>query len=456
MPTLYAKRLKLKAKSGSLLVIAIIFLFVVLIFSMATFTGVANFVRFGSNASMREQAVNLTEAGIDYALWKFNTDGSYGGSGGPTIPLGPGQIEISVSTPLPSGNIKIVSTGYIPAYGPSLKIKTKAQVEIAQQSSSTSFPYAILAGEQGPCSDPEDGPTCNTGRLRLDECVEILGNCSNSGPPITRINGDVFSNKSIGQNICRSNSRCQIYGSTYALEGIHDNIYVDGDEFPNFNPAEPHPPIDDNFWEAAAANPAIGGGVTDCSVTPSACDLESGTHNIGPRKYIGSLRIDSSANVTIKGPIYVTGLLTISGGGITVKLDDSFASKSTVILSDNRCGISGAQLLGTNSSPRGYLLFSCGGSAGVNQVTIGSPSEAIFYAIRQPLAIAGGTFTNPPVELTGAVIAKDLDFGPLLMLTYDQNLKNNLSLAECPTCSGPTPSPSSGWQLVRGTYKFTK
>src|SRR3972149_7366268 len=64
--------------SGQMMIIAIVFLAVILIISAALFTSVADFLRFGSNSILREQATHLAEAGIDYTIAKLNqTAGSY-------------------------------------------------------------------------------------------------------------------------------------------------------------------------------------------------------------------------------------------------------------------------------------------------------------------------------------------------------------------------------------------
>src|SRR3990167_11486111 len=137
-------------KPGSIFVIAIVFLLFVLLFSVAIFTNVANFSRFGSNQTRQEQVVNLVEAGIDYAIWQINQNPDYLSGGAiEQKDFGPGTFEMSVDHGSPGDNKKIKVLGYIPAW-PSFNIKATAQVEITNASSTTepvNLLYAIHSGD---------------------------------------------------------------------------------------------------------------------------------------------------------------------------------------------------------------------------------------------------------------------------------------------------------------------
>src|SRR3989344_9007474 len=106
-----------KCQKGQVMIIALVFLAVVLIIASSLFTRVADFIRFGSNSVMKEQATNLAEAGIDYATQRLNDlAGAYpdaDGAGTDTQTLSIGQVVISVENK--SQNLRtITATGYIP------------------------------------------------------------------------------------------------------------------------------------------------------------------------------------------------------------------------------------------------------------------------------------------------------------------------------------------------------
>ncbi|KKT45959.1 MAG: hypothetical protein UW37_C0036G0004 [Candidatus Gottesmanbacteria bacterium GW2011_GWA2_44_17] len=125
--------------SGQMMIIAIIFLAVILVISAALFARVAGFLRFGSNSILREQATNLAEAGIDYAIFKLNeTAGSYTGTGVTEVTVGTiGSFTTTVQEKNPPNpQLKtITSTGYIPnKTNPRAKRTLKVDVLISAES----------------------------------------------------------------------------------------------------------------------------------------------------------------------------------------------------------------------------------------------------------------------------------------------------------------------------------
>src|SRR3989344_1826092 len=85
-------------------------------------------------------------------------------------------------------------------------------------------------------------------------------------------------------------------------------------------PEVPLPTIDFDAWrDLAKAGGTIEGSY---SIPPG---------NIGPVEITGSAVFSSNSNVTIKGPIYIHGSLSISGNG-DWNLDDSLGADGTMII----------------------------------------------------------------------------------------------------------------------------
>ena len=123
-------------RRGQVMIISLVFLAVVLIIASSLFTRVADFIRFGSNSVMKEQATQLADAGIDYATQRLNDlAGAYpdlDGEGTDTQTLPTGQVAIEVVNK--SQNLKtITANGYIPnSTNPRAKSTVKADIYSSQ------------------------------------------------------------------------------------------------------------------------------------------------------------------------------------------------------------------------------------------------------------------------------------------------------------------------------------
>src|SRR3989344_1233623 len=131
-------------RSGQVMIIAIIFLAVVLILAASLFARVAGFLQFGSNSILREQATNLAEAGVDFAIWQLNlTAGSCPITEcGPEKTLGTTGSFIATVADKNASIKTITSTGYVPnSTTPRAKRTIKVDVVISAQT--ISFRYAV-------------------------------------------------------------------------------------------------------------------------------------------------------------------------------------------------------------------------------------------------------------------------------------------------------------------------
>ena len=157
------KSQKLK-HAGQILILAVIFLAVVRILAASLFGRVADFVRFGSNQILKEQAVNLAEAGVDKPLWQLNqTAGSYTGEADTTMGT-VGTFSLTVSD-INATNKTITSTGFVPN-SQSPRAKKTIKVKATVTTTTVSFHYGVQVGSYG---------------LRMEENSKVIGNVYSNG-----------------------------------------------------------------------------------------------------------------------------------------------------------------------------------------------------------------------------------------------------------------------------------
>lgn len=394
-------------KKGQMMIIGLIFLMVVLILAAALFSRVAGYLRFGSNSILREQATNLAEAGIDRAIWKLNeTAGSY--TGETNTPLGTtGSFTVGVADKTASLKT-ITSTGYIPN-STTPKAKRTIKVEVLISNQSISFHYAVQTLEGG---------------------VTM----SNSAT----INGNVYTNG----NISAGNGSGQIItGDAYAVGTIDEEpagpINVQGEAVEGA-PSKDAPDITalvDDFKGAAEA-----GGITNCIDTPAECLINT-SRDIGPRKYVnGDLTIANNAIVILKGAIWVENKnFSMSQGGTTLKLDESFGSNGTGIVVDGKVDLTqGGNLQPTTANPKGYIMVISNSTASDAVKISQSGATGIFYVLQGEGKLSQSAHV-------AALVAKTLTMLQSSTLDYDTGL------ADARFSTGP----GGSWQIKRGSYHFT-
>jgi len=399
-----------KCQKGQVMIIALVFLAVVLIIASSLFTRVADFIRFGSNSVMKEQATQLADAGIDYAVQRLNDlAGAYpdlDGEGTDTQTLPTGQVAIEVENK--SQNLKtITATGYIPnSTNPRAKRTVKVDVYSGQ---GTSFRYAVQVGSEG---------------------VDMSQSST--------INGNVYSNG----NITAGNGNQQTIDGEAWAAGTIASPPISVTKLPLHPLASPEPLPDINQIVDDAKTAATAGGIIDCTDTPTECTIST-SRNIGPNQYInGNLTITNNITVTMKGPIWVEGnsyTFSMSQGNTILKLDNGFASNNVVLLVDGTINLTqGGSLQPTNGTPPGYIMLVSNSSSSQAIQISQSGTTAIFYAL------AGGAELSQSANVT-SLVANKLTMTQSSTLTYDTGLAN----------ANFTTGPGGSWQVKKGTYKYT-
>lgn len=227
----------------------------------------------------------------------------------------------------------------------------------------------------------------------------------------TNHTGDFFSGNILNCPGCRVTQ-----GDVYAQGSI--SVFSppidDPKRHPNYNPDQNIPAINTSYWKAEAEK-----GGTVGTGTPGSCpSISSGS--IGPKKYDCDIFISEGTTLTVKGPIHVTGKLSVQG---TLNLDPA-CTEGTVIIVDgmgpiDQNAIDFGDTSTVNStggtSPK-YLLF----VLTAESKTISVDTNTNFQAILA--AIGGGNATNgskinfsgpdtPNTSFTGVAVANgDISF----------------------------------------------
>jgi len=393
-------------KKSQIMIIALIFLAVVMILSASLFENVANFVRFGQKSVDGEKAGQLADAGIDYAIWQLNeTAGNYNPAPDETILLTVGEITIEV-TQISGLLRKITSTGCVPNCD-SPQTRRTSTVDALIITDNVVFNYAAQSGQGG-----------------------VIMNNS------TTINGNIFSNGNISVDFGTDQT---INGEAYAALTIDSPpiLITTGIKKENQDPID-LPTLDYQIWKDAAT----AGGTIDCNENPEECDISGIPKNIGPKKYKGNLTISNQASVTIDGPIYVTGNVTVRNGDTSVNLNESFGSNGTVFICDGQITVEQGGAFNPTSAannPRGYILVATSSNSDLAISIANAGANAVFYALD------GGAQLSQTAEVN-SLVANKLTMNNLATLTYDPDLAVTQLLI----------SPDGLWQVKRGTYRFVK
>ena len=130
---------------GQILLMSLVFLIFVLFFLIGLFSYTSSQIVFHKNDISKNQALSITEAGIEMAIWKLNNQPGYTGETDTT--LGNGTFDVSIST-IDANRKSITVTGYIPNSIKPLASRTvKTNVDIGV--TTISFRYGVQVGNGG-------------------------------------------------------------------------------------------------------------------------------------------------------------------------------------------------------------------------------------------------------------------------------------------------------------------
>lgn len=189
-----------------------------------------------------------------------------------------------------------------------------------------------------------------------------------------------------------------------------------------------------NWKEEAAAGGTIVGDYT--------VGYEGGL--LTARKIEGNLLVNGGGTLTLSGPVWVTGTITLTGGS-SIQLASSYGLQNGVIVSDDIISISGGANSGSGQT--GSFLFfvstsPCPAGAGCNgnpAILLSGGSGAVgLVAQNGTVSVNGGTAVK-------TVAAKQVQMTGGATLTYDPELQDGAFSS----------SGGAAWAVVPGTYTIT-
>jgi len=218
----------------------------------------------------------------------------------------------------------------------------KSLVRLAE-GTTASFQYAVQAGAGG---------------IELDEDVRITGDMFSNAPiegnDETLVRGTVVSAGSSGR-IEEIHATSSAYAHTIRDSDIDGDAYyqtisgttVGGElHHGSADVATASFPISDTLMEQWKTDAAAGGMHT------SPCSYAiSGIATLGPKKINCNLIIDDDAVVTLEGPVWVVGNLTVTDDA-EVKVSSSLSGKSIAIIADNPSNRSSASKVTVSNDAR--------------------------------------------------------------------------------------------------------
>jgi hypothetical protein len=139
-------------------------------------------------------------------------------------------------------------------------------------------------------------------------------------------------------------------------------------------------------------------------------DLIKNGGNVGPKRVNGNCFFD---NVTITGPIYCTGTLTIDH---TINISPTFGSNGTVVMADGIIQNNGATVHDTGANQKGYVMFVTNSTDLNAAITLGNWSTGGVF-----LAVNGGVTINPHTHPV-IISANRFNLQPNSDLTCDAGL----------------------------------
>lgn len=436
-----------KAARGYILLVAIIFLGIFVTVGAALINYMTAYARMERVTIASAQALALAEGALDKAAYQLNQNSSYSGETNTT--LGNGTFTISV-TSIDSNTKRIAATAYVPDSTDPIATKIiKANVGI--NNDVISFHYGIQSGQGG---------------FFLDNSSTVTGNVHSSGPVIgssqNMIYGDVISSgpsglvygihatSSIYAHTIGNASESTIVDKHAYYATTKTNTTVSSTSYPGSPDQASVPlPISDAQiieWE----NDAAAGGTATC--TSGKYEIISGSIDLGPIKIPCDLTISNSSIVTIHGPVWATGNITVQNSA-KVKMAPALGAQNVALIADKPTDQINSSIIRVKNT----ATFENSGTAG-----------SFVFLISQ----------NKSAETGGAVEAFELSNSASALVAYAAHglipLANSVSLKEVTaykihlqntanvTYDSGLPSavfesgPGGSWGFVPGTYAITQ
>jgi hypothetical protein len=343
--------------------------------------------RHTKRETFAQNAILVSEAGIEQSVHKLNTDNSFSGYASPqqffnTASQGKGTFTTSVIANDNNKSKTIVSTGKIYRHGgdskPYLTRKIRATVV-----GTSSKGYSVLSGPGGLILGGSANIT--NSQVYVGGTITMHG-AAQIGTRDNPVNVDV-ANKACPKGsdpgssypkLCTDGNQpislaysTDIYGTVCATgqtdKGPRGDNISGGNGGQGLKPGCTAPTVTPPTYDRQAQ---IGAVTTTASSNNidyncSRYDYPRGFKRTWPAnlKLTGNARLASSCDLTITGNVYITGNLTI-GGAARIKVADSVGKKRPVVIVDGKIKVGGSATMIANSSGTGIKFISYKNSTG--------------------------------------------------------------------------------------------
>jgi hypothetical protein len=408
---------KIKKNGGAAMLISVVFF---LFISLAIISGlVSPTVREFRNARdsvNSKESYFLAESGSEDVIYRMLNSMTVGES--ETLTLGSNSTTTNVTTLFGNGK-QITSLGDVG----SLQRKTSVAL---QSGAGVGFNYGIQAGSGGfvlSGGSTINGNVYSNGNIQASSGVHITETAVAAGA--TSYIGDGIGTPYIGTVIIGSDGvgdawaykvlGGNVSGNLYCQIGSKNNKACDVSH--GIPPSQPMPFTDDDItaWKNAATAGGIITGDTKCPGGSSGgnCVVNWRDATFGPGKITGNLTVNAGGTLTLTGPVWVVGTISITGGG-NINLPTGYALNSETIVSDGTVTINGGGSLGSGNINSYLFIVSTSTSSSAISVTGGAGAIAV-DAQNGTVALSGGASLN-------AAVGKTITATGGTTVTYQQGL----------------------------------
>lgn len=412
-----------KNTSGSILLLALVFLGVFMAAGTAYVGSITSYERGARKETFDAAALALADAGIDQAVSQLNQNGSY--TGASNVSLGNGTYSVTVSS-VNTNTKRISSTGYIPNATNPISTKTVTTL-VGLNTSFVAFHYGVQVGAGG--ASLSNNAQIN-GNLRSDG--SITGNGTITGDVIVAGANSITDVTVNGNVYAHTLSSCTVYGDAYyqMLSGCS----VSGTRHASStDPVTEAMPISDaqiDAWEATAST----GTLINSSYTLT------GTQSLGPAVINGDLTVNGT--LTLSGVVWVKGNINFqNNAGLSVAA--STGNEGAILIADvpgsegtkGSVNLSNNITVSGNGSAGSYPMVLSTNSSG-SAISLGNNADSvILYASRGTISVSNNASANQ-------ITAYRLSLQNNATITYLSGLQN----------AGFSGGPGGSWAIVPHTY----
>lgn len=396
----------------SALYVSVLVVFLTLSIGASIFLLTSTSQRIVTNARVSLQSLYTAESGIEDALLRLTKGTNW--INPLLVPFTSGQAQTTISD-LIGGSRTVLATGTVASR------TRKVQAVYAIDSSTPSFFYGAHIGTGGLVMDNLSkvvGNVFSNGGIQASSGTQITGTATVAG-------ANTMSNASIGQDAYVQSCVNSSVGGTLHAET------QSGCTFGSFTtsgiPVSPAPlPISQaqiDQWKQDALAGGVLSGNYELSGTQSA--------TLGPKKIEGNLMLQTSAQLTLTGTLWVTGTIDVKNSA-QVRLAASYGTLSGVLVNDGTVMLQNNSISSGSGQQGSYLMYLSTSSLLPEAITIKNNAAAdVLYTSQGGIAVENNFQLR---EVTG----KSIHLKNSATITHEIGLQNATFVS----------GPAGGWRVM--------